>query len=92
MSEEARKSMRSFEIPDANLIPYETSLDESLESSFLEQSFEDSVFTEPDTEENLKTALARSGKRFEFGTGLANIRSDCFNLKPVINAFFMNYR
>ena len=86
MSEKSRNSRKSFEIPDLNVIPYETSIDESLEGSLLEHSFEDSVFAEPDTEENLKTALARSGKRFEFGTGLSNIRADCFELRPVINA------
>ena len=82
MSEIVRDTQTSFK-PEASIIPYETRQDDSINSSIMNQTLDDSVFDEPDTEENLKTAYARSGKRFEFGTGISNIRSDIFEVKPV---------
>ena len=81
MSEKARDGSLSDRSISSQL-PYESIADSSYDDSSLLQSFDDSVF-EPDTEENMKLVIAESGKRFELGSGLANVKTDLLTMNPV---------
>ena len=94
MSEKARNSSvdsfaNSLCVELDSSLPYETANEISFALSSGSQSLEDSCFLEPDTEENLQTAYKSAGKRFEMGTGLSNIKSDSFCIKPVSEMMHM---
>ena len=81
MSEIARESSHKNE-PIPSPLPYEIGSDSSLDDSLMDKTLDDTVF-EPNTEDELKNAISESGKRFEFGSGLANVKTDVLQLKPV---------